>query len=373
MMEVKLPRFDEDKDQSLVIFWYKQEGERVKKGDVLLEVQTEKVVNEIEAEVDGYIHEIKIKRGEVASVNDVLCTILTENDDESMENIRDEKVENKKEKSKEEVNSDNFVRVAPRLRKLAQQLDVNLIELQNSLDKGSKITEEMIRNFADKTQSIQGSPLIGIRKTIATRMKNSLMNTAQLTETTYADVTELANIRDHFKQKMSWNSWIIYATVQALKNHPYMNGTFEGNYLNIEEKIHLGIATDTDEGLFVPVIFDAHEKSLIELNDKISQVITDILNKKITPNQLTGSTFTVTNLGSFGIHFFTPIINPPELAILGIGAIETYFSLNEDGEIIERKRIPLSLTFDHQVIDGAPAARFLQTLTSYLESPSKLL
>ena len=94
----------------------------------------------------------------------------------------------------------------------------------------------MIRNFADKTQSIQGSPLIGIRKTIATRMKNSLMNTAQLTETTYADVTELANIRDHFKQKMSWNSWIIYATVQALKNHPYMNGTFEGNYLNMRKK-----------------------------------------------------------------------------------------------------------------------------------------
>src|SRR5690606_16220987 len=235
---------------------------------------------------------------------------------------------------------------------------------------GGKITEKDIRMFAEGGVE-SGEKLTGIRKTIATRMKDSLQNSDQLTETAYADITKLAIKRKNYEKKMRWNSWIVYAVVKAIKEHLYMNGTYEDDVWKQSEEIHLGVATDTEDGLFVPVVENAEQYSLTKLDQEVSELVQAVHDKKIDQKKLSGSTFTVTNLGAFGVHFFTPIINPPELAILGLGKIETYLAL-EDGQVTEKIRLPLSLTFDHQIIDGAPAARFLQTLIAYLEEPEKM-
>lgn len=365
MAEIILPKFDENYEESSIIFWHKQEGDQVQKGDVLVEVQTEKAVSEIEAEVDGILEKIVVKRGEVAKVGDVLGVIgrggraLTRKVHETKSEVA---------QVSQQASNQSFVRVAPRLRRLAKELNVNLKEITGTGRDGN-ITEDDIRNYVDS--SLTGVALTGIRKTIADKMKLSLQNSAQLTETAYADVTNLALHRENYGVKLSWTSWVVGALIKALKKHPYMNGWYENGLWQEGEDLHLGLATDTEEGLFVPVIKNATNLSVEAIDGKIKELVQGVKDKSLDPSTLTGSTFTITNLGGFGIHFFTPIINPPEVAILGVGEIDTYAGF-ENGQVIEKKRLPLSLTFDHQLIDGAPAARFLQTFISYLEDPERI-
>ncbi|MGM8366568.1 dihydrolipoamide acetyltransferase family protein [Virgibacillus sp. W0181] len=373
MADIILPRMDEDYDESSVIFWHKQEGDSIQKGDILVEVQTEKAVQELEAETDGVLEKIVVVRGEVAAIGDVLGVISEGGTDTSNAEVTSETSETPVAATAEaERRERSFVRVAPRLRRLAKDLNVDLTKIQGT-GNGDKITEKDIRTAAEVGSSTVGEKLTGIRRTIASRMKESLQNSAQLTETAYADVTKLADFRDNYEKKISWNSWILYATVKALQEHPYMNGTFEGNMWKTSKKIHLGVAADAEDGLYVPVVKNADNYKPVDLDHEVKALVQAVHTKKIDSQQLSGSTFTVTNLGGYGIHFFTPIINPPEVGILGVGKIETYLAL-EDGSVIERMRLPLSLTFDHQIIDGAPAARFLQTLITYLEEmPKKMV
>lgn len=367
MTEIILPKIDEKLNESSIIFWHKQVGDAVQKGDVLVEVQTEKAVTELEAEADGVLEEIVVKRGEVATVGDVLGVIAQKGAGRPTEETSESEPTGGEEKREEES---SFVRVPPRLRKLAKDLKVDLTKVDGSGNDGM-ITEKDIHRFADQGGSERSEQLTGIRKTIANRMKGSLQDSAQLTETAYADITELANKREDHERKLSWNSWIMYATVQAIKEHLYMNGTYEQEMWKQSKKVHLGVATDREDGLFVPVVENACQLSLEQLDGEVASLVQAVHQKRVEAEKLSGSTFTVTNLGAFGIHFFTPIINPPELAILGLGEIEKYIVM-EGGEVRERMRIPLSLTFDHQLIDGAPAARFLQTLVALLGNPDNL-
>lgn len=369
MFEVKLPRISEDHDESSVVLWFKQEGDQVSKGDTLAEVQTEKAVSEIEAEKSGILEKILIKRGEIVNVDDILCIINKAYEHSTEETKINDKTSSTK--SKNEDSPQKF-RVAPRLRKIAKNLEVDLSTVKGTGREG-KITEEDIRNTAvngDLAESIDQN-LTGTRKTIAKRMKESLTNSAQLTETAYADITKLSEKRNTHESKLSWNVWIIYAAMKALKKHPCMNGTFENGILKQGEAIHLGIATDTGEGLLVPVVKNASQYLLNELQEKIANKAELARSKKLPIEEMSGSTFTITNLGAYGVHFFTPIINPPEIAILGLGKIENYL-FKEDGKIKDGQRLPISLTFDHQVVDGAPAAKFLKTFIEILENPEDL-
>lgn len=365
MAEITLPRFDENYEESSIIFWHKQEGDQVEKGDVLVEVQTEKAVSEIEAETDGILEKIVVKRGDVAKVGDVLGVIGAGGAASTREG---QATKSETEQAGQQATKQSFVRVAPRLRKLAKELNVNLNEVTGT-GRGGNITEDDIRNHADGGSS--GEALTGIRKTIADKMKLSLQNSAQLTESAYADVTELAKYRESYDVKLSWNSWIVSALIKALQEHPYMNGLFEDDVWQEGDEVHLGIATDTEQGLLVPVIKNAGNLSVKAIDEKIRELAQAAQDRTLEQSSLSGSTFTITNLGGFGIHFFTPIINPPEVAILGVGKVDAYAAF-ENGEVKEKQRIPLSLTFDHQVIDGAPAARFMQTLIGYLEQPEKI-
>ncbi|PLR80175.1 hypothetical protein CVD25_07125 [Bacillus canaveralius] len=373
MFEVKLPQTSEEDLESVIVFWHKSEGDPVKEGDVLVEVQTEKAVFEIEAEESGVLKEILVPRGEVAGVGDVLAKIETAAEISVDVEQTDPAGEEPPKMSAAEAADPQFVRASPRVRRLARELGVDLASVKGTGRNGQP-TEEDVRQASSQEDSSEYTavPFSGVRKTIARRMSDSLQETAQLTETAWADVTLLDQERNRIQDSPSWNDLLLFAVVKSLSAHPEINAHVHEDQIHQYVKVHLGVAVDTEQGLFVPVVRNADELSLIELKERISQLVEKAKHNRLSTEELSGASFTVTNLGSFGIQFFTPIINRPEAAILGAGKIETDLILKV-GQPAERKRLPLSLTFDHRAIDGAPAARFLQTVIRCLEEPAELL
>ncbi len=212
----------------------------------------------------------------------------------------------------------------------------------------------------------------GIRKVIAERMMQSLQSTAQLTlhssfELTAAQAFRKQRLADG-KSKVSLNDLIAHAIIETLKAHPEMNAHFLGDRIAVFEKVHLGVAVDTPRGLLVPVVRDSSDLSIENLSSAIKKLAGDCRAGTISPDDLAGGSFTLTNLGMLGVETFTPVLNAPEIAILGVGGILLKPKRSESGEVTYADYLPLSLTIDHQAIDGAPAARFLQTLVSHLEN-----
>lgn len=219
-------------------------------------------------------------------------------------------------------------------------------------------------------------PVKGIRKLIAERMMESLANTAQFTLNSTFDATAIQTYRkrkreengDSVGPKITLNDLIAHALIQALKRHPALNAHFLGDRIARFEEVHLGVAVDTPRGLMVPVLRSVCSKSLEELSGGIKELVNSCIEGNVLPDQLSGGTFTLTNLGMLGIDHFTPVINPPEAAILGVGGISLRPVRGKDGEFTPAECITLSLTIDHQAVDGAPAARFLKDLVDTLEN-----
>ena len=219
-------------------------------------------------------------------------------------------------------------------------------------------------------------PVKGIRKLIAERMMESLANTAQFTLNSTFDATAIQTYRKRKREEMggsggpkiTLNDLIAHALIQTLKRHPALNAHFLGDRIARFEEVHLGVAVDTPRGLMVPVLRSVCSKSLEELSGGIKELVNSCIEGNVLPDQLSGGTFTLTNLGMLGIDHFTPVINPPEAAILGVGGISLRPVRGKDGEFTPAECITLSLTIDHQAVDGAPAARFLKDLVDTLEN-----
>lgn len=229
-------------------------------------------------------------------------------------------------------------------------------------------------------QKAQETPVTGIRKVIAARMQESLANSAQLTITMKADITKLAALQkqlsltaeERYGTKLTMTHLVSRAAVLALQAHPALNSFYQNERIITHPHVHLGMAVALEIGLVVPVIRHAEKKSLIELAQSISEHAKKAREGRAESEELQGSTFSITNLGAFGVEHFTPILNPPETGILGIGA--SYDTPVYQGEEIVRSTIlPLSLTFDHRACDGAPAAAFLKAIKTYLEEPAALI
>jgi pyruvate dehydrogenase E2 component (dihydrolipoamide acetyltransferase) len=216
---------------------------------------------------------------------------------------------------------------------------------------------------------IEVIPLKGVRKIIASRMLESLQTTAQLTLNASADVNALLAYRKRLKQSaeesgaraVNINDLILFSVSRILLEFPEMNALFENQAIARYKNVHLGFAVDTPRGLLVPVVRQANRLSLKQLSDAARQLAAAALDGSITADSMRGGTFTVTNLGSFGIESFTPVLNPPQVAILGVGNVNLK-PVEVDGDVEFRPHMGLSLTINHQVVDGGPAARFLQAL-----------
>jgi pyruvate dehydrogenase E2 component (dihydrolipoamide acetyltransferase) len=223
-------------------------------------------------------------------------------------------------------------------------------------------------------ESDKGSTIVhsAIRKTIAERMKASHLAAAPVTLTTTADATDLVRLRNQFKSTdlvPSYTDFLMKMVAIALQKHPLLNSRWSEDRIVVSTGIHIGFAVDTDAGLVVPVLRDVPTLALNDLASRSRELIERALSGRLTATEMQGGTFTVTNLGAFGIDAFTPIINPPQCAILGVGRIQRQPVVIAE-QIVIRDRIALSLTFDHRIVDGAPAARFLQTLMGLIEDPS---
>jgi len=244
-----------------------------------------------------------------------------------------------------------------------------------STDMTAKQAKPVTASAAPKT-----TPVKGIRKIIAEKMKLSLQSTAQLTLTRSLDASVLQSYRARAKQhaetmqtaKVTINDLIVYATIQALKKHPSLNAHFLGDKIVESSDIHIGIAVDTSRGLMVPVLQHAQAMSLTDVAGAIRPLAESAQKGNVSPDLLSGGTFTITNLGSLGVETFTPVLNPPEVAILGVGGIALK-PVRKNDEVVFVDAITLSLTIDHQAVDGAPAARFLQDLCIMLENIDLLL
>jgi pyruvate dehydrogenase E2 component (dihydrolipoamide acetyltransferase) len=268
----------------------------------------------------------------------------------------------------------------PLARRMAQEEGLDLAQIQGTGPEGRVTEDDVLRALERRPEP--ASPragtraFAGMRQIIAERMLASLQTTAQLTLTAKADVSALVRLRDVLRRRwdapISYTDLLVKATATALREHPLLNSRLEGQQIVLLEDIHIGVAVALEDGLIVPVIRQADKMGLLQIDRTLGDLTARARSGELTMDEVTGGTFTVTNLGMYGVETFTPILNPPEAAILGVGRISDELALDR-GQVVARSVMTLSLTIDHRTVDGAPGAAFLQTLAQLLfaeNSPS---
>lgn len=347
--------------------WYKREGEKIEKGEPIVEIISEKATYDLEAPASGVLRKILVDEGEEASVDAVLA-IITAPDEQLSEAEIKVLTEAPKEVSEEARES---ILASPAAKRLAREHGIDLSLVRGTGPEG-RIVEEDVRRFIEESRGIMPKvkeiiPLSGYRKTTAERVSTSFRTAPHSTIMMSVDFSEAAKLRK--KLQVSYTAIIVAAVVRALNENPIINSTLEGDKIKVFEDINVGVAVATEHGLVVPVIHNADKKSLKEIDTFLNELVEKARLGKLKREELSGGTFTVSNLGMYDVEFFTPIINPPEAAILGVGKIvEKPVAVGEKFEI--KPFTTLSLSYDHRIVDGAPAAKFLQKIKHYLESPN---
>ena len=266
--------------------------------------------------------------------------------------------------------------ITPVARRVAEEAGLDWRTLAGSGPRG-RITRDDVARALSKVERevIEEIPLRSVRAVIAERMLGSVTATAHVTLTAEADATALVDLRRQLVEdgvSVSYNDLFLYILGRALRDHPRLNASLEGDAIKVWRRIHVGLAVDTDRGLLVPAVQDVDRKGLLRIAGETQSLIERARAGQCTPEELSGGTFTLTNLGMFGIDAFTPIINLPECAILGVGRIKTQPVMAGD-DVVGRQMVWLSLTFDHRLVDGGPAARFLQRVVQLVERPHLLM
>ncbi|BDG35389.1 dihydrolipoamide acetyltransferase family protein [Saccharococcus caldoxylosilyticus] len=408
-VEIFMPKLGMSMKEGTVVEWLKKKGDKVKKGESIVVISSDKIETDIEAPQDGVLLDILVKQDETVEVGKVIGYIGQEGeqpDDQSNETPQQaiQEVAVSVGTIEAKATSRHMLRVSPAARKLAREAGIDLSNISGSGPKG-RITradvEKAIRlkqtslqlgnekqtivetspiTITTEQKGVTVKPVTGMRKVIATRMFASLQQTAQLTIHMKADVTELLKLQGQIKEalqdepdiKLTITDFIARATILALCIHKQMNSLYQDGHIHTYDSVHLGIAVALENGLVVPVIPYAEKLSLKEISKKIKELSVRAREGKLSSEEMRGSTFTITSLGAYGVEFFTPVLNPPEVGILGVGTV-TDMPVFVGDTIQKRKILPLSLTFDHQVIDGAPASQFLATIKNYLGNPYKIL
>ncbi|AYJ91218.1 2-oxo acid dehydrogenase subunit E2 [Bacillus safensis] len=373
-VEVVMPKLGMSMKEGTVSVWNKEVGETVNKGESIASINSEKIEMEIESPAEGTILDIKVSEGEGVPPGTVICYIGEGN----------EQVEEKKEKDLPPKQKKERIKISPVARKIAQSANLDIQTLVGTGPDGRITKADVLRALPDEKEKQQKEPkhqpVSMMRKTIASRMMESLQTSAQLTITMKADVTKLTALQSELNEtagarhdmKLTMTDFVAKAVVLSLLEHPAMNSQYQNDRVETFEHVHLGIAAALDHGLAVPVIRHAEKLSLIELAKSIKSYGKKAREGKLLHDEIEGSTFTITNLGAYGVEHFTPILNPPEAGILGVGKAD-HMPIYHGNELCKGTILPLSLTFDHRVLDGAPASQFLSTVKRYLENPVSIL
>ncbi|MFN9719246.1 MAG: dihydrolipoamide acetyltransferase family protein [Planctomycetota bacterium] len=448
--EITIPRLGWSMEEGIFGGWRKNEGDFVRRGDILFELEGEKALQEIEALDEGILKltpngpspgavlKVGAVIGYLAAANETVqgCTadsgtaeIVTVDLPVKAAEVKDfvaspsirrlgrelgvdlsslsgsgadgrvlEEDVRAAARSKESGDPKDISGrsrqpvITPRARRAAERIRLDWTQLSGT-GKNGRIRERDVLKAAESRGAVdmsssnpsQRTPLSGRRKVIAARLEHSVRTTVPVTITGRADATNLMSLREQFRTTANASEGripvpavhdIVAKLVAAeLTQHPLMGARWDGDSLVLPsaDQIHLGLAVDTTEGLIVPVLRHVHTASLIAVAEESFRMIRKARDGRLLTNEMQDGVFTISNLGGFGVEFFTPVINFPETAILGLGAICKQPVATDDGQIAVRQMMPLSLTFDHRVIDGAPAARFLQSLCAAIASPAARL
>lgn len=405
--EIVMPKLGLTMTEGTVEKWFVKEGDEVAQDDPIVEISSEKLTNEVLAPEAGVIIKIVAEEGDVIPSRGVMAYIGKAGESVGGEAAEEapEKPQVPKQEAQEKAAEQTPAKapsreegerifITPVARKMAEEKGIDIRDVNGTGGNG-RITRLDIDRYVPAAAPAEKAPekaaagtqeygagLQGMRKTIAERMMRSVHTTARVTNQRKVDVTQLMAFRKEIAGKvnepltngeLSINTLLAKAVILALKETPEMNAWYyDGEYVQMEE-VHLGIATALEEGLVVPVVRDAHQMALSQLGPAIRKVASDARQGTLDGGLYSGSTFSITNLGGYEIEYFTPIINTPEVGILGVGALQKELELDDDGGVVQKLKLPLSLSYDHQIIDGAPAAEFLSKIAAYLQDPYRLL
>ncbi|UUE86580.1 dihydrolipoamide acetyltransferase family protein [Bacillus cereus] len=396
-VEVVMPKLGMAMKEGIITSWNIKAGDNVAKGELIASINSEKIETEIEAPADGTVLDIAVSEDEGVPPGTVICYIGKPNEkvemqesthvvEEKTSNIELQNVQNQEANGKEV--SKQRIKISPVAKKIAKSENLDIKALVGT-GPGGRITKAdvlkalEVRGIVPEISEQEESnviPVTGMRKAIANRMHASLQNSAQLTLTMKVDVTDLVAlhkeiakiVQKRYDNKLTITDFVSRAAVLALGEHKEMNSAYIDDAIHQFEHVHLGMAVALEKGLIVPAIRFANNLSLVELSKEIKNVAQKARAGSLSSDDMHGTTFTISNLGSFGIEYFTPVLNTPETGILGIGAIE-HVPVYKGKKLKKGSMLPLSLTFDHRVLDGAPAAAFLRTIKHYLEEPITIL
>jgi pyruvate dehydrogenase E2 component (dihydrolipoamide acetyltransferase) len=370
----RLPDLGEGTTEAELVRWLVKEGEKVEKDQIVAEVMTDKATVELPAPGEGVITQLRFQAGETVPVGEILYIIETVQPDEMRKPKR--------------------VLASPTTRKLARELGVDLTKISGSGPNGrveEKDIQIYVQSFRDSEREVsippipdpinrehpylhEETPLSSLRKVIADKLVYSVTNKPHVTHFAELDVTGLVAFKEKFPS-IGYTPILLKFIAYALKEHPEFNAHFDEDRKVLQRfsTIALGVATDTPRGVIVPVIREVESKNILQLAHEVEELTEAVRRGACSPAQLRGSTFTVSNMGPYGGTWATPIIQPPEVAILAIHPIERRVIVTEEGQMCPAWRMNISLSFDHRILDGADAVRFTQTLEKYTKEPDYLL
>jgi len=431
---IKMPRMSDTMEEGVIVAWLVNEGDTVSSGDTLAEVETDKATMELDSYFDGVLLHIAVKDGSVP-IDGVIAVIGEEGEDwksaieaaqtsvSADETKESEETPNQAEPTEanqskvanngkseavisnsssnsaasHSITSDsttNRIKISPLAKSMANEAGIAIESIKGSGDHG-RIVKRDIENFINKPNNENGTmkapslPSFGaatgtdeevavsqMRKTIARRLSESKFSAPHFYLTIEINMTNTWDSRKRLNEvadvKISFNDLVIKAAAGALKKHPKVNSSWLGDKIRYNGNINIGVAVAVEDGLLVPVIKNAEQKSLSYINQEVKNLAEKAKIKKLSPEEMQGNTFTISNLGMFGIEEFTAIINPPDACILAVGGIiEKAIVVN--GEVVPGRMMKVTLSCDHRVVDGATGSQFLNTLKSLLEDPIRLL
>ena len=417
---IKMPRLSDTMEEGTVATWFKKVGDKISQRDILAEIETDKATMQFESFYDGTLLYIGVKEGETTKVDEPLAiigdanedyksllenaskteTVIEEKTEEKVEPVVEQEIEEKQEEAVNNIEKEAEVKevttksspstdrifISPLAKKLANEKGINITHIKGTGENG-RIIKSDIENYTSSSEGVKSKTFVGVedfqevphsqmRKTIAKRLSESKFTAPHYYLTVEFDMSNAIIIREQYNSipdtKISYNDIIIKACSLALAANPKLNSQWFDDRIRYNNHIHIGVAVGVDEGLIVPVLRFVDQMSIVDINSSVKDLAGRAREKKLTPEEMQGSTFTISNLGMFDIESFTSIINPPNSVILSVGSI-VQKPVVKNGNIEVGNTMKVTLACDHRVVDGLTGAKFLQTLRQYIENPITML
>ena len=397
-IEVKVPQLPESVADATLVAWHKQPGDSVGRDENLVDLETDKVVLEVPAPVSGVITKIHIQDGATVTSGELLA-VLEEGDAPAPVKSSDKAVEESTEAAPEiaDANKSSAHKLSPSVRRLVEEHELDPSAIKGT-GRDGRITKSDVMSFLDSGDAATSKPgapsppqatglrheervpMTRLRSRIAERMVEAQSTAAMLTSFNEADLYEVMDLRKKYKEsfekkygaRLGFMSFFVKASIEALRKFPSVNASIDGSDIIYHDFFDVGIAVSTERGLVVPVLRNAEHMSFADIETSINDYASRARGGGITMDELTGGTFTITNGGVFGSLMSTPILNPPQSAILGMHKIQER-PMIVNGEIVARPMMYLALTYDHRIVDGKEAVQFLVSIKESLEDPARLM